>query len=452
MDILTTARRIKQKELSPVDLVNQTLEKISEENPKTNAFITVSEVEALQDAKKLEQEVMDGKLRGQLHGIPIAAKDLIFTKNLRTTMGSKVYENFVPDVDATVIQKLKDAGAIIIGKTNTHEFAYGPIGDRSYFGACRNPHNPEKISGGSSSGSAAAVAAGMVSGALGTDTGGSIRIPSSACGVVGMKPTFGLVSKKGVFDLSYTLDHVGPITNNIKDNALLLNTIVGYDLQDPYSLNIEKRDYSLLIGNEVRGKVIGIPSFYFDLIDEEVHAAAMKCINIFESLGVAVKKIDINCMERIAEAQAITIQSEAAAVHMDTIQNHQADIDSEVYERLVVSQDVKGYEYVLSQKQRKQLIDQFNQSFDHVDILLTPTLPILPTDIGQREVEISGQKEAVRHALLRLTSPTDYTGNPSLSLPCGLSKSALPIGVQLIAKHGNEDKLYQFGYALEQNM
>lgn len=452
MDILSAAKRIKQKDLSPVDLVKQSLAKISEENAQINAFITVAEEKALHEAKKLEQEALTGKIRSGLHGIPIAAKDLIFTKDLRTTMGSKVYENFVPDADATVIQKLKEAGAIIIGKTNTHEFAYGPIGDRSFFGPCRNPHNLEKITGGSSSGSAAAVAAGMVSAALGTDTGGSVRIPSASCGVVGMKPTFGLVSKKGVFDLAYTLDHVGPITTTIKDNALLLNALVGFDPQDPYSLQLEKRDYSLLIGKDVKGKVIGIPSYYFQYIDEEVQSAVENAISLFEHLGASVKKVEMENMERIARGQVVTIQSEAAAIHLDTIKYHKADIDAEVYERLAESQNVRGFEYVLAQRDRKQLTAIFNQTFDEVDILLTPTLPVLPTDIGQRELEVGGQTEAVRHALLRLTSPTNFTGNPSLTVPCGKSESGLPIGVQLIARHGDEDKLYQFGYALEQSL
>jgi aspartyl-tRNA(Asn)/glutamyl-tRNA(Gln) amidotransferase subunit A len=452
VDIIKTARLINTKELSPVELVKKTLHQISIKNPEVNAFITVCENEALEEAKKLEQELLDGKLRGSLHGIPIAAKDLIFTKNIRTTMGSKLYENFVPDTDAAVIERLKGAGAIIIGKTNTHEFAYGPIGDRSYFGPCRNPHNAEKISGGSSSGSAAAVASGMVVAAIGTDTGGSIRIPSSACGAVGMKPTFGLVSKRGVFDLAYTLDHVGPITANISDNALLLNTIAGYDEGDPYSLKSDVIDYSRLIGQTVRGKVIGIPSYYFENIDEEAASAIQNGLNVFERLGAVLKKVDIACMDRISHAQVVTIQAEAAAVHTNTIQHHRGEVDDEVYERLVQSQNVMGYEYVLAQVERKGLINEFNQVFSEVDILVTPTLPILPTDIGQREVVVNGQAEAVRHALLRLTSPTDYTGNPSLSLPCGFSKSGLPIGIQLIAKHGNEDKLYQFGYALEQSL
>lgn len=452
MDIVTTAKLIRTRELSPLELVKKTLSKITDKNPEVNAFITVCGDEAIESAKTLEQELLDGKLRGQLHGIPIAVKDLIFTKKIRTTMGSKVYEHFVPDVDAAVIERLKAAGAIIIGKTNTHEFAYGPIGDRSYFGPCRNPHRLEKISGGSSSGSAAAVAAGMVSGAIGTDTGGSIRIPSSACGAVGMKPTFGLVSKRGVFNLAYTLDHVGPITTNIRDNALLLNAIAGYDEGDPYSLNTKKKNYARLIGQDVRGKVIGVPSFYFEAIDEEVAAAVQKCLAIFERLGAVLKKVDIGCIGRIAAAQVVTIQAEAAAVHADTIQHHRGDVDEEVFERLVASQDVRGYEYVLAQVERKSLIAEYNQAFAEVDILVTPTLPILPTDIGQREVVVNGNVEAVRHALLRLTSPTDYTGNPSLTLPCGFSESGLPIGVQLIAKHEDEDLLYQFGYALEQSL
>jgi aspartyl-tRNA(Asn)/glutamyl-tRNA(Gln) amidotransferase subunit A len=452
MDIVTTAELIRKKEISPVELVKHTLKTISAKNSEVNAFITVCEEEALHAAQILEQELLDGKVRGPLHGIPIAAKDLIFTKNIRTTMGSKVYEQFVPDADAAVIERLKSAGAIIIGKTNTHEFAYGPIGDRSHFGPCRNPHSLEKITGGSSSGSAAAVAAGMVSGAIGTDTGGSIRIPSSACGAVGMKPTFGLVSKRGVFDLAYTLDHVGPITTNIADNALLLNSIAGYDEGDPYSLDSQKMDYSYLMGKDVRGKVIGVPSFYFDHIDEEVADAVKNCLTILERMGVGIKKVEIECMDRISSAQVITIQAEAAAVHMDTILHHQGEVDEEVYERLVQSREVKGFEYVKAQVERKSLIASFNQVFSEVDLLVTPTLPILPTDIGQREVVVNGKVEAVRHALLRLTSPTDYTGNPSLSLPCGFSKNGLPIGVQLIAKHGNEAKLYQFGYALEQNL
>jgi len=424
MNVKMLSTLIKNRELSPVELVKENLKKIFEENKKNNSFITISDEEALQAARTLERELVEGKVRSELHGIPIAIKDLIYTKGIRTTMGSKVYENYIPEVDATVIRKLKEAGAIIIGKTNTHEFAYGPIGDRSYFGPCLNPYNFKKISGGSSSGSAAAVGAGMVNLALGTDTGGSIRIPSSACGIVGMKPTFGLVSKKGVQDLAYTLDHVGPMTNNVYDNALLLNIIAGYDSTDPYSIKIEINDYLSLIGKDIKDKVIGIPSFYFELIDEEVQEAMNNCIIAFENLGARIEEISIDCISVIAAAQAVTIKSEAAAAHMNSFEMYKGIIDTEVYERLEESREIKAYEYVQSQIERKKLINEYNQAFEHIDVLLAPTLPILPTDIGQREVTIGSQNELVRNALLRLTSITNYTGNPSISFLAAYRKVA----------------------------
>lgn len=454
MDILHLNTCIKKKEISPVDVVKETLEKIYEKNPQTNAFITISEKEALESAKVLEKEMIEGKVRGPLHGIPIAVKDLIYTNGIKTTMGSKVYEHFIPSFDATVVEKLKQAGAIIIGKANTHEFAYGPIGDRSYFGACRNPYNLEKISGGSSSGSAAAVAANMVLASIGTDTGGSIRIPASACGVVGMKPTFGLVSKAGAFDLAYTLDHIGPITTNIKENALLLNIIAGFDPKDSYSIqDSQNKDYSRLIGKRVKGKTIGIATnSYFTTVIKEVKDAFDRCVTTFLQLQANVKEVRVPNIEEIADAQAVTIKAEASAVHADALQSYQGNVDEEVYERLVNSQEVKGYEYVQAQVNRNKLISNLNQLFNEVDILLVPTLPILPTGIGQREVTINGESVSTQHALLKLTSPFNYTGNPVLSIPCGMSKCGLPIGIQLIGKHGDEEKLYQFGYALESEL
>ncbi|WP_241774662.1 MULTISPECIES: amidase [Lysinibacillus] len=450
MDIVTTGKRIQKKEISPVDLVNQSLKKIYEENPTNNSFITVSENEALNQAKILEAELIEGNIRGPLHGIPVAIKDLVYTKKIRTTMGSKIYETFIPTYDATVIKKLIAAGAVIIGKTNTHEFAYGPTGDRSYFGPCRNPHDLEKMSGGSSSGSAAAVAANMVAASIGTDTGGSIRIPSSACGVVGMKPTFGLVSKAGVFQLAYTLDHTGPITKTVKDSAILLNIIAGYDSEDPYSLIKDKEDYLRLIGKKLSGRTVGINSFYFNRVDEEVKSAVNKCISILKDLQVTVKEVNIPVMKEIAEAQSITIKSEASAVHIDTIINHKNEVDEEVYQRLVNSQRVKGYEYALSQLKRNKLIAQYNDVFSQIDVLIAPTLPTTAPNIGERKIVIEDTTESVQDALLRLTSPTNYTGNPSLSIPCGKAKNGLPIGVQLIAKHEEEATLYQFGEALEE--
>lgn len=450
MNLLTLSRSIREKKMSPVEAVQQTLQRIEKENPVCNAYITVCAEEAMAAAVQAEQEIMAGNNRGPLHGVPVAVKDLIFTKGIRTTMGSKVYERFVPDRDATVVRKLKQAGAIVIGKTNTHEFAYGPIGDRSHFGPTRNPYNPEKITGGSSGGSAAAVAAHLAAAALGTDTGGSIRIPSAACGIVGMKPTFGLVSKAGVFDLAYTLDHVGPMTKTVKDNAVLLNVLAGYDEADPHSLPQVREDYTRFIGEGVRGIVIGVPEVYYRHVDKEVEAAVRRAIDVYRSLGAEVREVEVRGFAALSEAQRITIQAEAYAVHERTVAEHGADLDPEVLERLLASREVPGYRYVQVQHRRKQLTRQFNEVFDDVDALLTPTIPILQTDINQREVAIGAYTEGVRQALLRLTAPTNFTGNPCLSVPCGFSDSGLPIGFQLIGKHGDEARLYQIGHAYEQ--
>lgn len=442
---------IRKGEISPLDLVNEALKQIAEKNPDHHAFITVSEKEAIESAKLLEQELLDGKVRGPLHGIPIAIKDLIYTQGIKTTMGSKIYEHFIPSIDATVIEKLKQAGAIIIGKTNTHEFAYGPTGDRSYFGACTNPYNLDKMSGGSSSGSAVAVAANMVLASIGTDTGGSIRIPASACGVVGMKPTFGQVSKEGSFPLAYTLDHLGPITTTIKDNALLLNIIAGHDPKDAYSIKMSgNKDYAKLIGEDVKHATIGIATNeFFTDIDQEIKEAIDKSVDLFKQLQTNIKKVAVPGIEEIAEAQAVTIKSEASAVHADSLQEYEGKVDEEVFERLVASKEVKGYEYVQAQTKRNKLIADLNHIFDEVDVLLVPTLPILPPDINQREVTINNTTVTTQHALLKLTAPFNYTGNPSLSIPCGMSKSGLPIGLQLIGRHHEEERLYQLGDALE---
>ena len=369
MDITEISKRIRNREISPVDLVKEKLNIIKEKNKDINAFITVMEEEALETAMLLEKELEDGKVRGPLHGIPIAVKDLIFTKGVRTTSGSKIFKDFIPNEDATVVQKLKDAGAIIIGKQNTHEFAYGPIGDRSYFGPCRNPHNLEKVTGGSSSGSAAAVAANMVDASLGTDTGGSVRIPSSACGVVGMKPTFGLVSKASAFDLAYTLDHIGPITKSVRDNAMILNIIAGYDPKDEHSLQIETKDYTTLLEESVKGKTIGVATNeYFTDVDQEIQEAVNRCVELYKELGANVIEMEVPRIEEIADAQVVTIKAEASAVHAEGLAgNYKGNIDEEVYERLIDSQKVTGYEYVQSQMIRRELIHDYNTIFDEID-------------------------------------------------------------------------------------
>ncbi|SOC44499.1 amidase [Ureibacillus acetophenoni] len=450
MSLLTLSKAFIDKTLSPKEIVEKCLLNIKENNSTYNAFITVCEEEALEAAQLAEEEIGNGNIKGPLHGVPVAIKDVIFTEGIRTTMGSKIFESFVPDFNATVVQKLKDAGAIIIGKTHTHEFAYGPTGDRSFVGPCRNPYNPDKIPGGSSSGSAVAIVKDMAVAALGTDTGGSIRIPAAACGVVGMKPTFGLVSKFGVYNTAYTLDHAGPMTKTVKDNAIMLNILVGYDENDPHSLNKAKEDYARLLGQSIVGKKIALPSYYFKNIDQEVAKSIEQVIQVYQDLGASIVEVEIPVLQEIAQYQSITIQAEAYAVHEANIRKSGSLYDEELYERLESSKSLPAYQYVLAQQKKAELINKFNEVFNSVDILLTPTLPILPTDINQREVTIGSYNESVRSAVLRLAAPTNYTGNPGLSVPSGLSATGLPIGFQLIGKHESEAIIYQFGNAYEQ--
>ncbi len=254
LDIATLSKKLRSKEISPKDIVTPLLKRIDALNPVLNAFITVTAEEALVQAEQAEAEIAAGQYRGPLHGIPVGLKDLIYTKGIKTTMGSAIYKDFIPDADASVVRKLKQAGAIVIGKLNTHEFAYGPTGDISYFGPVRNPYDTSKMTGGSSSGAGAAVASALCFGALGTDTGGSIRIPSSACGIVGMKPTFGRVSKHGVYPLAYTLDHIGPMTRTVQDNAELLGILAGYDPEDRFRWSEREKILPVISGNrfEVR--------------------------------------------------------------------------------------------------------------------------------------------------------------------------------------------------------
>jgi aspartyl-tRNA(Asn)/glutamyl-tRNA(Gln) amidotransferase subunit A len=452
-DLKTLSNGIRTKEISPLEVTRHLLKRIEAVNPKLNAFITVLYEEALESASQAETEIVTGNWRGPLHGIPIGLKDLICTKNIKTTMGSQIYKDFVPVYDATVVEKLKRAGAVIIGKLNTHQFAYGPTGDRSYFGAVKNPHDLTKMSGGSSSGSGAAVSAGLCYAALGTDTGGSIRIPSACCGIVGMKPTFGRVSKYGVYPLSYTLDHVGPMTRTVFDNAVLLNVLAGYDERDPYSVRKEEEDFTRMIWKGIKGSVIGVPSsFFFENLESEVESKLRKALEVFEGLGAEIRLVDLPDMQKISLAQQITIRSESYAVHRETLLIYSELYDIEVRDRLLLGEDIKVYEYVQSQQIKHFAQREFLKILENVDVLVTPTLPILPPDINQREVYIKGNGEHVRDALLRLTSPSNFTGFPSISIPCGFSEAGLPIGMQIIGRPFDEANLYRFAYAFEQEV
>lgn len=441
---------IREKEVSPVEVTRHLLERIQAIDPELNAYITVAADEALATASRLEEELTAGNVRGALHGVPVGLKDIIYTRGLRTTMGSESFRDYVPDYDAAVVEKLKAAGTIIVGKLNTHQFAYGPTGDRSYFGPVRNPHDASKISGGSSSGAGAAVASGLCYAAVGTDTGGSVRIPASCCGIVGMKPTFGRVSKHGIYPLGWTLDHPGPMTRTVEDNGLLLGVLSGYDKRDPYSAQRDTEDFTRKLDRSLEGGVIGVPSaFYFDNVEPEVESRVRDAIEALRGMGARVREIDLPRVEEILSAQRTILMGEAFAVHYERLREAPDQYEEEVKHRLLAGEAIQAREYINAQQLKHVAIREFDQALEEVDVLASPTLPVLPTDIDQREINVYGAGEHVRSALTRLTGPTNLNGFPSLSVPCGFSESGLPIGLQLMGRAFDEASLYQYGRAFE---
>ena len=449
--LTTLSLAFREKRLSPVEVVRALLERIEAADKELGAFITVTGERALEAAALAEKEITAGRYRGPLHGAPLGLKDLIYTEGVRTTMGSAFFKDYVPDYSATVALKLEEAGAVLVGKTNTHEFAYGPTGDRSYFGPTRNPHDTRRISGGSSGGSGAAVAARLLYCALGSDTAGSIRIPSALCGVVGMKPTFGRVSKHGVFPLSWTLDHVGPLTRTVEDSALLLNALAGHDPKDPYSANRPAEDFARDLRRGVGGGVIGVPrEFYFEHIEEGVGERVREAIEVFVSLGAEVRQIDIPNLEETLRAQRYTLAADAYAIHEERLKSAPEKFGEEVRERLLEGERLKAHRYASAQQRRLGAKGEFEGALGAVDVLLAPTVPIAATLIDQREVEIGDYEEPVRSAVTRLTGPANLNGFPSLSVPCGSTGSGLPVGIQLIGRPFDEATLYRFGYAYEE--
>jgi aspartyl-tRNA(Asn)/glutamyl-tRNA(Gln) amidotransferase subunit A len=444
------ALALRERRLSPVEVVGALLERIEAVDRDLGAFITVTGERALEAASRAQEEITAGRYLGPLHGVPLGLKDLIYTEGVRTTMGSAFFKDYVPAYSATVALKLEEAGAVLVGKTKTHEFAYGPTGDRSYFGPTRNPHDLSRISGGSSGGSGAAVAANLLYGALGSDTAGSIRIPSALCGVVGMKPTFGRVSKHGVFPLSWTLDHVGPLTRTVEDNAILLSILAGHDPADPYSANESTEDFARDLGRGVRGATVGIPrDFYFDHLEDEVAEDVGEAIEVFLSLGAEVRDVGIPHLPETLRAQRYILAADAYAIHEERLRSEPEKFDEEVRDRLLEGETLKAHRYASAQQRRLEAGDEFEEVLREVDVFLAPTVPIAATLIDQRETTIGGYEEPVRSAVTRLTGPVNLAGFPSLSVPCGFTTSRLPVGMQLIGRPFDEATLYRFGHAYE---
>lgn len=406
-----------------------------------NIFISIDSEQLMQDAKKADL-LLANKSDLPLLGVPIAVKDLIDVANMRSTMGSAIYKDApLAKLDASIVKKLRDAGAIIFGKANTHEFAYGSTGDVSFAGPVKNPLNTKHITGGSSSGSAAALAAGLSMASLGTDTSCSVRLPAAFCGVVGLKATYGLLANDGIFPLSETLDHLGPLSLNIQDNALLLDILTGTD-----------KSYTSLIGQSIQGKTVGLldGDFFQKYLQDDIRSALDNAKKVFESHGAKVIPIQIPDIFDIYKAQQLIIKAEAYYVHEDKLLNN-AEFQPEVRERLAGGDEILALDYIKALKYRDQAVKSFNQALDGVDVLFSAVCGISPPLQNERETMLNEKIYKTPWLLTRLTAPTNLSMHPSLSVPFGKDKQDLPIGIQLIARLNDEARLYQYGAVLEPN-
>ncbi|HEY1239343.1 MAG TPA: amidase [Bryobacteraceae bacterium] len=449
MTIGEAVRALRDGRISSTELTREALAQIERLNPKLNAFITITGESALEAARLADAELAAGTDRGSLHGIPIAHKDLFFTRGVRTTCGSKIYEHFVPDHDAAVVEKLMVAGAVSLGKLNMHELAFGITSTNPHFGAVRNPWNPGHIPGGSSGGSGAAVAAGMVFAATGSDTGGSIRIPAALCGVVGLKPTYGRVSRFGALPLAFSLDHMGPLTRSVRDAGLMLNAIAGHDPRDPASVSRPVPDFVPEPHCDIRGLRIGVPdAFFFDRLDPEVEAAVRRALAEAERLGAIVKTVRLPDVAAINAAGMVVQFAEVAAV----IEPHFTNRDQfgkDVLALVDQGRFLTAADYINAQRLRRQAQLDFREVWREVDCLITPTTAIAAPRIGETMVKVANREEEIRSATTRLVRSFNALGLPALSLPCGRTVAGLPIGLQIIGRPFGEPLILRVGAALE---
>ncbi len=463
--------KLKKREISSYQLTESIFDRIEKVEDKVHSFVTINKEQALKDAQRVDKKIASGDAKGLLAGIPIAIKDNMCMKGIRTTCSSKILENFISPYDATVIKKLREDDVIFIGKTNMDEFAMGSSCETSFFGATRNPWNLETIPGGSSGGSAAAVASDETILAIGSDTGGSIRQPASCCGIVGLKPTYGLISRFGLVAFASSLDQIGPLTKDVEDAALLMNVLAGYDRNDSTSVNYPIRDYRNSLLNDIKGIKIGVPKeFFITGLDEEIELHIKKAMKQLETLGATLVEISLPHTEYGVAVYYIIAPSEASAnlARYDGVKygyrSNKAKDLLETYQKTRsegFGQEVKrrimlgtyalssGYYdayYLKAQKVRTLIKKDFGSAFEKVDVLLTPTAPTAAFKIGERTDD---PLQMYLSDIFTITA--NLAGIPGLSLPCGFTKDELPIGLQILGKHFSEEIIFRVAYTYEQN-
>ena len=450
LSLAEASRLVESKQVSPVDLVDACLERIGAVQDTLKCYISVYE-QAREVAKAAETMIAAGYWLGPLHGLPIALKDNVGLKGLRTTAGSKVLGDWIPEEDATVAARLRGAGAIFIGKTNLHEFAWGGTTDNPHHGTARNPWDTERFPAGSSGGSGAAVAARTCFGALGTDTGGSVRLPAAINGIVGIRPTIGRVSNYGVIPLAWSMDTVGSMTRTVEDCAILFNAIAGHDPRDGGSALEATTDYTADLDKGVKGMRIGlIPDYFFSHLQPAVHDAVRGAIDILVGLGATTHDVTVENIHGNISAQLTVESCEPSAYHQAWLRERPGDYGEDVRTLLEIGELIPAPTYIQAQRYRQLLRSEFLEAFKSVDVFICPTLPFTATPVGATTVVIeNGVEEDMLSAIMQFTGVPSLTGMPSLVVPCGFDEDGLPVGMQIMGRPFDEATLFRAGAAFQ---
>ena len=459
MSIEKVSRLIEDRKLSSVEITKACLSEIEKHNSSLNAVVYLDEEKVMESAKRADAEIASGKYLGKLHGVPVALKDLYYTKDMPTTAGSEILRDFQPDYDGTIVSRLKESGSVILGKTNTTEFAFDPTNEDSRFGAAKNPWNTSKISGGSSGGSAISAAVGMAYGAMGTDTGGSIRIPAAMCGVVGFKPSIGLLSTFGIVPLSFTMDHPGTLTRSVADAAIMVDSLSGTDEKDPcpYAIKGNPTRFYDKISNirDLKGKVFGIPgNFFFDKTDFEVERVFYEAADRLKALGAEIREIYIPSLEKLPEMSTSLMFSEASWNHREWFPSRKKEYGKSIADRLEKGLGISAKEYIESFNYRDELIRKWDEALCGFDAVLAPTCPIEGYDLGLGapwSIETRGKTEAGKVMATYHTRLANMTGAPALSVPAGLTKNGLPAGLMIMGKKNDDCNILGIGLAYERS-
>ncbi len=443
-------RLIQKREVSPVEIIEVHIKRIESLESKLNSFITFLPEQAREEAQRVEGEISAGRYRGPLHGIPFGLKDLYYVRGVPNTAGTKLFKDFTPDFDSTVTARLREAGAILLGKLNMHPFAYGPTGENPEYGHMHNPWNTALITGGSSGGSASAAAAGQCTLTMGSDTGGSVRIPSALCGLAGLKPTYGRVSRYGLTALSWSQDHPGPMVRTVEDCALVLNATAGYDPNDPVSAHLSVPDYTKALTGRIKGLRIGVPKEYFEApIDAKVKEIIEEAIHKLEELGAAVPEVSWPMYHQMAAIASIIQMAEATAYHQKLIKEKGNQIWHPVRLRLEAGFFISAVDYLQAERARTLFIQQSLELMKKVDLLAGPTVPVTAFKIGTNELKVGNMKAKVIPLLTQYTRPFNLNGFPAISMPCGFSDN-LPVGLQLAGRPFEEETVLRAAHAYEQ--